>query len=228
MGLEANCDLNFKGKRYAGLALLEEKEIHFRADPPAALRLKIPFATMKAAEARRGALHVKFSGGVASFALGAQAEKWALKIRYPRSRMDKLGVKPESRVAVLGVAEEAFHAELRARLGPKTKTDLKFQISNLNFKKVQRSKKLDPQETCGFDLIFLDAETQEPLKKLAALKKAIQPGGAIWVVWPKGQKHIREGDVRAAALQAGLVDVKVCAFSETHSALKLMIPRINR
>jgi hypothetical protein len=34
--------------------------------------------------------------------------------------------------------------------------------------------------------------------------------------------------VRAAASAAGLVDVKVAAFSATHSALKLVIPVKNR
>jgi hypothetical protein len=218
MGLEANCDLNFKGKRYAGRALLEEKEIYFRADSPAALRLNIPFAAMKSADARRGALRVKFPGGVASFALGAQAETWALKIRYPRSRMDKLGVKLEPCVAVLGVADEAFHAELRARLGQAAVTHYKLRISNLRRKRNE----------AGFDRTFLAAETQQALKHLAALRSAIQPAGAVWVVWLKGQQPIREDDVRAAALQAGWVDVKVCAFSETHSAVKLMIPRNTR
>jgi hypothetical protein len=137
-------------------------------------------------------------------------------------------VKPGARVAVLGVADESFHVELRERLGPAAKANLKFQISNVKLRKEQRSKKLDSQETCGFDLIFLAAETQEPLRQLAALRKAIQPAGAIWVIWPKGQKHIREDDVRAAALPLGLVDVKVCAFSETHSALKLMLRREER
>ena len=48
--------------------------------------------------------------------------------------------------------------------------------------------------------------------------------GALWVVYPKGQKHIAQNDVMAAAKSAGLVDVKVVSFSDTHTALKLMIP----
>jgi hypothetical protein len=218
MGLEANCRATIKGQRYIGLARLETKELHFRSGPPAGLRVKIPFAEMKSAEARGGALMVRFSGGTASFALGAQAEKWALKIRYPRSRLDKLGVKPDSRVAVLGVDDDSFHAELRERLTSSSIADFRLQIADLKKKKNEKIS----------DLIFLAAETQEPLKNLSALRTTLQPAGAVWVVWPKGQKHIREDDVRAAARKAGLVDVKVCAFSETHSALKLMIPRGKR
>jgi hypothetical protein len=50
----------------------------------------------------------------------------------------------------------------------------------------------------------------------------------IWVVWPKGQKHIREDDIRRRAIACGLVDIKVCSFSDTLSALKLVIPKARR
>ena len=45
----------------------------------------------------------------------AAAEKWALKIRYPRSLLDKLGVKPGARIAVLGSFEPYFLADLASR-----------------------------------------------------------------------------------------------------------------
>ena len=54
------------------------------------------------------------------------------------------------------------------------------------------------------------------------------PAGAIWVVWPKGRKELREDDVRNAAKAQGLVDIKVMSFSETLSALKLVIPVAER
>jgi hypothetical protein len=44
------------------------------------------------------------------------------------------------------------------------------------------------------------------------------------VVWPKGRKEFREDDVRAFGPKAGLVDVKVMAFSDTLSGLKMVIP----
>jgi len=71
-------------------------------------------------------------------------------------------------------------------------------------------------------------DSARELAKLAALERAIRRDGAIWVVWPKGQAHIKEDMVRAAALARGLVDVKVCAFSATLSALKLVIPLAKR
>ena len=47
-------------------------------------------------------------------------------------------------------------------------------------------------------------------------------------MWPKGRPELREDDIRRAALAIDLVDVKVAAFSATHSALKLVIPVAKR
>ena len=80
----------------------------------------------------------------------------------------------------------------------------------------------------GADLIFFSAEAMEDLSRLKSLAKSIQKNGAIWVVYPKGQPHIREVDVIAAGKPAGLVDNKVCRFSNTHTALRFVIPLAKR
>jgi hypothetical protein len=63
--------------------------------------------------------------------------------------------------------------------------------------------------------------------KLPALMKAIQPGGAIWVSWPKKSSGVpstvTEDSIRKIALPLGLVDVKVCAIDEIWSGLKLVV-----
>src|SRR3989304_4321398 len=99
MGLEAQCTARWKKQTSKGKALLEEKDLVFRGE----FRLSIPLKEIASVEARRGTLTVKFAGGTAAFHLGAAAEKWALKIRYPRSRIEKLGVKPGMRVSVVGL-----------------------------------------------------------------------------------------------------------------------------
>jgi hypothetical protein len=76
--------------------------------------------------------------------------------------------------------------------------------------------------------VFVAMSARAQLAKLKTLRRAIKPAGAIWVVWPKGRKEFREDDVRAAGPDAGLVDVKVVAFSETLSGLKMMIPVAQR
>jgi hypothetical protein len=111
MGLEANCEVEHGGRQSRGKARLEEKDLRFRGD----FVLKIPFSEIVSAEARRGRLEVAFRGGKASFVLGPQSEKWALKIRYPRGLMDKLGVRPDSRVSVLGLDDLTVLKPLRER-----------------------------------------------------------------------------------------------------------------
>jgi hypothetical protein len=123
-----------------------------------------------------------------------------------RSRLDKLGVKPAMRVAVLGVSERDFLPELKQR------------TSDIAIAR--------PRKDTG--MIFFAVEDAAPLRRLATLQHSIRRDGAIWVLWPKGQKHITEDMVRGAALEHGLVDIKVVAFSERLSGLKLVIPVARR
>ncbi|HXR09549.1 MAG TPA: hypothetical protein VN792_02170, partial [Candidatus Acidoferrales bacterium] len=58
--------------------------------------------------------------------------------------------------------------------------------------------------------------------------RSIKPNGAIWIVYPKGVKHITESDVLRAIRAASLTDVKVASFSATHTALKAVIPSARR
>lgn len=78
------------------------------------------------------------------------------------------------------------------------------------------------------DLIFLAADDLKSLARIKSLEGTINRDGAIWVVYPKGQKRIREADVMAAGKAAGFVDNKVCRFSETHTALRFVIPLARR
>jgi hypothetical protein len=120
--------------------------------------------------------------------------------------IDKLGVKPGMRVAALGLDDQrGFHAELRDR------TDQVLKGA--------------PRDA---DMIVARVDSERDLAKLAKWERAIRRNGSIWAVWPKGQTHIKEDMVRAAAFRSGLVDVKVCAFSAELSALKLVIPVAKR
>lgn len=198
MGLEATCTVRYGRQVSQGKALLETNELIFRGE----FRLKIPFREIQSADAKGPELHVKSADAVAVFELGPQAEKWGLKIRNPKSLLDKLGVKPDSRVAVLGIRDESFLEDLTARTA-----DI--------------SKRKSRKDT---DIIFLAAEAPEALEQLNSLQSFLKPNGAIWVVYPKGQKHITESGVLAAGKAAGLVDIKVAGFSQTHTALKMVIP----
>jgi len=123
-----------------------------------------------------------------------------------RLLVDKLGIKGGHLISVLGVESAEFLLELATRVPQYSRGRL----------------------TKDADMIFFSAEATKDLIRLGSLAKTIQPNGAIWVVYPKGQKHIREIDVISAAKSAGLVDNKVCSFSPTHTALRLCIPVANR
>lgn len=202
MGSEAVCRVSYKGEASEGKALLETAELIFRGE----FRLKIPFREIASLDASDGELRVGYDGGVAIFELGHTAEKWAEKIRNPRGLLDKLGVKPEMTVAVLGIEDDDFMSQLRHRVG---------------------------EPSCELvteaDLVFYEANRIEDLGRLSELRGAIRPAGVVWVVSPKGKAAVlKDVDVMAAAREAGLVDTKVVGFSDTHTALKLVIPRAQR
>lgn len=79
------------------------------------------------------------------------------------------------------------------------------------------------------DLVHFFVKEAEVLhRELPQLKNEIKQNGAIWISWPKKASgvttDITEDVVRVMALQAGLVDVKVCAVDNVWSGLKLVIP----
>jgi hypothetical protein len=81
----------------------------------------------------------------------------------------------------------------------------------------------------GLDMIFFAAEAVADLERLAALAARIQPAGAIWLLRAKGRgAPIAEAESMAGGKRAGLVDVKVVSYSETHSAEKYVIPVARR
>jgi hypothetical protein len=78
------------------------------------------------------------------------------------------------------------------------------------------------------DVVFLGARVEKDLARLARLDAALKPAGSVWVIYPKGVKQITQAHVMAASKEHGFVDVKIVGFSETHSALKLVIPLSRR
>ena len=113
MGNEAQCEGRYGDQQGRGKVLLETKELIFRGD----FRVVIPLAEMKSVEAKGGTLSLTHKGNKASFDVGPQAVKWAEKIKNPKGRADKLGLKAGQKVAVVGVDDASFKAELEGRVG---------------------------------------------------------------------------------------------------------------
>jgi hypothetical protein len=202
MGNEAACKVQLGKQQSNGKALLETSEILFRGD----FRLKIPFSTIKSAKAVNGELRLQTAGGRAIFHLGAAAEKWCDKILHPKSRIEKLGVKPGAKVSLLGGFEPDFLKEVDAL----TKSVSKGKVA------------------ADTECIFFAPDLKKDLETVPKISKSMKGASALWVVYPKGQKQITELDVLAAGRKAGLKDVKVVGFSSTHTALKFVIPLSER
>lgn len=132
------------------------------------------------------------------FTLGEKAAVgWADAINNPRSRLDKLGVKPGLRVGVIGVEDATFIDELAKRGAPAL------------------------AEHDNLDLLFYAADSAAHLGRIPTLLPSLAERGALWVVSRKGKAAtVKDVEVMAAAKAAGLVDSKVCAFSDTLTALR--------
>ena len=198
MGSELKCTVRYGKEVSEGKALLETSEVLFRGD----FRLKIPFASIKSAKAVDGELRLQTAGGLAVFEIGSAAEKWREKILHPKTRIEKIGLKPGAKVSLLGNFEADFLDELRSVAGTVSKESV----------------------AADSDTIFFAANSPKALSSVAKIAKSLKGATALWIVYPKGQKTIAENDVIAAGRKAGLKDVKVVGFSATHTALKFVVP----
>ncbi len=117
----------------------------------------------------------------------------------------KLGIKDKFRVAFVGLPTDV-RAELRDALAA-----------------CSVAKKANGE--LDFAMVF--AKQRAELRgEFARLAKQLVPDGMLWVSWPKKTSGVatdmNENDVRRIGLEAGLVDVKVCAVSQIWSGLKFV------
>src|SRR5882724_13002523 len=143
MGKELNCSVRFGKHQSEGKALLETSEILFRGD-----------------------FRLQTADGLAVFHLGAAADKWCDKILHPKSRIQKLGVKPGAKVSLLGNLDAEFLREL----GSLTKSVWKGKIDS------------------DAEWIFFAADSKGDLGSLSKISKSMQGATALWIIYPKGQK----------------------------------------
>jgi hypothetical protein len=194
MGQELECKARFQRSiSVEGKAQLETDYLVFRGPE----RFKINLGDLTQVKAESGVLKLEFAGGPAELELGAAAEKWARKILNPPSLMDKLGVKPGLTVRLVGEFEPDFRK----------------QIAERKASAVAKGKS---------NLLFLAAARSVELNQIQKLKASLEPGGGLWVIYPKGVPQIKEIQVIDAGRAAGMKDVKVARFSATHTALKFV------
>lgn len=202
MGREAKCRAVIGRWKGEGKVLLETDDLIFRGDH----RLVVPRKEIRSAVAEGDWLRIEYPRGTAGFEVGRNADRWARDILHPKSRIDKMDVKPDSRVAAVAMRDDDFIEELLARA-----TAVASRLGR-----------------GPYDLVFYRADQPAALARLETLRDRIEQNGAIWIVTPKGRPELGHGPVVAAAKRAGLVDVKTARYSDTHTALKLVIPKAER
>jgi len=119
----------------------------------------------------------------------------------------KLGIKDDFRVALIHVP-----AEVKSELQPA-------------FSRCRMVKAV----SAPLDFIFLFSKSRADLEReFRSAQAALAPAGMLWVSWPKKSSGVAtdltEDVIRQIGLNAGLVDVKVCAVTEVWSGLKFVIP----
>jgi hypothetical protein len=124
-----------------------------------------------------------------------------------RSLFDKLGVRAGHRIGLVGKHDEAFVRELDVRL----------------------AKSASRQLRARYDIIFLRVDRVEDLNGISGAAEHLEMNGVLWIFHPKGRgADPQDVDVRAASFAAGLIDNKISAYSETHTATRYVIPVENR
>ena len=115
----------------------------------------------------------------------------------------KLGIREKFRVTFLGLPADV-------------KSELRVALSGCTVVK---------QGPLDFAMLFVKKQA-ELESQFARLARQLAPAGMLWVSWPKKASGVatdmNENDVRRVGLEAGLVDVKVCAVSEVWSGLKFV------
>lgn len=115
--------------------------------------------------------------------------------------LDRLGVKPGAKIALVGIEDASFVKLLRERT-----------------RDVVRGK---PKMPC--DIVFVAANDRHDLARLKEVKSWIEPNGAIWMIRRKGPgAPLRDTDLIEAGLEAGLVDNKIASYSDTHGAMRFV------
>jgi Protein of unknown function (DUF3052) len=126
-----------------------------------------------------------------------------------RDVLDKLGVKPGQSVALATIfLDEPLRARLLERLGRSLAA---------------------PDEP--LDLVVVDVDDSAyPVELLRSWRSRLAPGGGIWVLTRKRGRpgYVDQNELIAAGGPAGLVDNKVCSVSDTLSAMRFVIRRVDR
>ena len=117
--------------------------------------------------------------------------------------VDKLGIRPGARLALLSVPDDVSVLALPAGVSVARRLGGSFDV-----------------------VLLFTVERAVLVRRIDGIGRAIFPAGAAWIAWPKrGAKvptDMTDHVVREVALPLGLVDTKVCAVDDRWTGLKLV------
>jgi hypothetical protein len=205
MGYETKCRARVTGadgtvREADATVLLETDELIVRGEA----RVRIPRTAIERVTMRAGVLTITAPTAVVALSLGDEAAaKWRKRIEEPPKRLiDKLDVKPDAKVWVLGVEDETLLAQLAERT----------------------PQLLRGRSASSCNVVFVGVETEAELDRIERAMKAMNDDGAIWVVHRKGPTGVADTTIYGRAKRLGLTYTKVARVSETHTAEKLVLP----
>jgi len=124
-----------------------------------------------------------------------------------RSLLEKLGVVAGAHVALVGPHDDAFVTGLNEALAKSASQALRTR----------------------YDLIFVRVDAPRDLARIKRAATRLMSDGSLWVFHPKGRDASpTDAQVRSAGIAAGLVDNKISAYTDSHTATRFVIPLAHR
>lgn len=164
-------------------------------------KLRIRLADVRKATAEGDALKVETKTEKFELALGEkEAAAWAKKILNPPTLADKLGLKADTKVLIVGERIKEIDEAAPAAERASTLTATKAKAANV---------------------VLLTLAPETAAKQIAAAAKVLPKGTALWLVYTKGTNPNGD-DIIGLARKAGLKDTKVARISVTHAALRFI------
>ncbi len=165
-------------------------------------RGEVKYKQIKVLGTAGGKLKLEVDGAIMEFPLGDKVDRIANKIRKPPTLLDKLGVKE-------GVTGN-------------------FEGTPAWFvKQAEAAGLVEGMPRKPVDLLIIAVDGPEALA-FDDWRRRITSDGGIWIVYRKGGHGVRDSDYIQTGRDAGLKDIKTARFDDTHSAIKFVLPLVDR
>jgi hypothetical protein len=124
-----------------------------------------------------------------------------------RSLLEKLGIFAAAHAALVGPHDDTFVTGLNEALAKSASQALR----------------------TTYDLIFVRVDATRDLARIKRAAAHLEPNGSLWVFHPKGRgASPTDAEVRSAGIASGLVDNKISAYTNSHTATRFVIPLAHR